>query len=596
MGCSTEEFPSLSGFTLADAQTFAGKSQEVLVAKKTFDGSSPSEFLTLPLISPHPLHHRLHVDQDASISIIMRKSYPLLKNIVESFDFVKHCGIYLRGPTGIGKSYLLYLLASEFRSDRAKYRVTYVNDCAMWRTLGFYFFLEELITTFYDDTINNQSIVEWANTFEECDSDEKKTRMIFDLIAYIRKHDLRWVVIIDQHNALFNPSVVRDFPFSLLYLLSENRRFNITVVISASLNNVGYPSTLKGWLTHEIVANRFDDEEFKVWCDHYLLNGKLKVEYDSEEALDALFWNGGVPYELDLLWNQETNTNTLTAKTTLYRGNRLKEMAEGHAYFCRDLTEEKTHNLEECVCRMALGMAPPNIEVGMNRQLFHIIPDNVVDGKWIIAALNPIAREALITYHVKDKLMNSLGFAAEIVFYGDFTKDIKGRIIEKYMTTMLELSKRFSFQARKLTKSGTVSKIFVSKIVEIRNIFHFSGNKVPSQRFNYHESRLFIPSSPNYPGFDFFIWNHIDEVIMAFQVTVQKPFTGHSMVTDRESENYKLWLNIFFERFGKPVKSMEVYWITHSTCLGKSPNFFDHIILLDDFLYDFPALLKLRLG
>jgi len=46
-----------------------------------------------------------------------------------------------------------------------------------------------------------------------------------------------------------------------------------------------------------------------------------------------------------------------------------------------------------------LGLSPPIIAVGMDRQLFNIVPDN--DGVRIITALNPVAGKALITFHGK---------------------------------------------------------------------------------------------------------------------------------------------------------------------------------------------------
>jgi hypothetical protein len=55
---------------------------------------------------------------------------------------------------------------------------------------------------------------------------------------------------------------------------------------------------MKGWHTHDIPSHRFDQEEFKVWCDHYLPEDNTTVNHESEQAMDAFFWTGGVPYEL----------------------------------------------------------------------------------------------------------------------------------------------------------------------------------------------------------------------------------------------------------------------------------------------------------
>jgi hypothetical protein len=151
------------------------------------------------------------------------------------------------------------------------------------------------------------------------------------LINYINVKNLQWIVICDQHNALFSPSVVKEFPFSLITYLSKHRGSNMKIVISASANNEGYPTEMKGWYTHDISSHRFDQEEFKVWCDHYVLEDSTKVNHESEEAMDALFWTGGVPYELDLLWKQPKKT--LIHKTLIYRSERVKDMRLSHAKF-----------------------------------------------------------------------------------------------------------------------------------------------------------------------------------------------------------------------------------------------------------------------
>ncbi|XJO77866.1 hypothetical protein BDV3_002391 [Batrachochytrium dendrobatidis] len=361
----TPEFPSLPSLSFAAVQEFAGKSQEALVSVQeslvgaTFPGSSS---LFLPLISPHQLQQRFNVADDDSVLVVIRKSYPLLKSEIISLNNKKYSGIYVRGPVGVGKSYLLYLLASEYRLNRPYYRVTYINDCKSWRTDPYGYLLEELVTTFYTDFVDNKSIVDCC---EIVASSEKEKMMMF--------------------------------PFSIIDYIAINRGSNIKVVISASANNEGYPTEMKGWQTHDISSHRFDDDEFKVWCDHYELETIGKVNPESEQAVDALYWTGGVPYELDLLWKQPKMT--LVEKTLEYREKRVEEMAESHGKFCDKLSEEKKLNLKECISRMAFRMVPPEINVGMDRQLFDIVSDE--HGAKIITALNPVARRSLLAYHGK---------------------------------------------------------------------------------------------------------------------------------------------------------------------------------------------------
>ena len=262
------------------------------------------------------------------------------------------------------------------------------------------YILRELITTFYDDFIEEKSILEWCQAVTGSDREEEMVMIMLEsLIDYIQMKKLQWIVICDQHNAFYTRSVVvEQFPFNLINYLSRKRRSNIKIVISASANNEGYPTEMKGWQTHDISSHRFDQEEFKVWCDYYLLEDNTNVNHESEEALDALFWTGGVPYELHLLWKQPRKT--LIEKTMLYRRERVRDMMGSHGRYYKMLIDRERDNLAECIARMLLGVSPPEGLIGMDKIFFDIIKDDD-SGHEIITALNPVARRALLCYHGK---------------------------------------------------------------------------------------------------------------------------------------------------------------------------------------------------
>jgi hypothetical protein len=151
------------------------------------------------------------------------------------------------------------------------------------------------------------------------------------------------------------------------------------------------------------------------------------------------------------------------------------------------------------------------------------------------------------------------------------------------------MSKRLSFKFRNTTKTGLSTGNPILKNVEIGNTIHFSENKLPLQKsLENRATTLFVPKS--YPEFDFFVWNADEQVLMAFQVTVTKPFTSHPKI-DGTSDNCKLWLNFCFKDSAQ--KPMEVYWIT-SSCVGNPENFEgSRIIIFDELYEDFPALEKI---
>ncbi|KAK6093400.1 hypothetical protein MT418_006026 [Batrachochytrium dendrobatidis] len=240
---------------------------------------------------------------------------------------------------------------------------------------------------------------------------------------------------------------------------------------------------------------------------------------------------------------------------------------------------------------MALRLSPPEINIGMDRQLFNIIEDE--DGHKIITALNPVARRALLGYHGRG-LMTCLGFLAEIVLKGTYyPNSIKGKISEMYITTMLELSQLFTFEFRKvanIAKIGSPEDSTERKSIEIKSVVRFLTNKLPPKTsFHKNVTSLFVPESPNYPRFDFFLWDSQRQVMMGFQVTVHNPFSDHPKMT-----NSQTWQRFCFGN--SKQTPMELYWVVPKRCIGTDTASVvdDSIILFEDLISDFPALGKLN--
>ena len=577
----TPEFPSLPIISLPATVEFADKSQKALESVDFFANATS---LFLPLISPHQLQQRFSVGDDDSVFVVMRNAYSMLKDEVDNLNNRKYSGIYVRGPVGVGKSYLLYILAAQYHLDRKNYRVTYINDCKSWRNDRYGYLLQEFVMTFYNDSIDGKSIVEWCKQVIGSEKEEKMMMMMESLINYMKASNLHWIVICDQHNALYNPSVVKEFPFNVIEYISNNRGANLKVVISASANNEGYPTEMKGWHTHDITSHHFDETEFKTWCQHYLLEGN-EVDPESEEAIDAWYWTGGIPYELDLLWKQPKSI--LGEKTLLYCEERVRDMRFDHGKFYKTLVDKERFNLEECISRMALGLSPPEGLEGMDRQIFDIVRNQ--EKEKVITALNPIARRALLGYHGFG-LLSSLGLVAELVLKGaDYTNSMKGKISEMYITTILELSQRFSFPKRKIANiTQNTAKL---QNIEIKAVVHFSSNKLPPKlSFKRTFTTLFVPDSPNYPRFDFFLWNSERQILMGFQVTVRSPFINHPKMTNSQE-----WQRFCFGNSKQTV--MELYWIVPKRCIGTDFDSVkeDYVVYFEDLANEFPALLKLVL-
>lgn len=125
---------------------------------------------------------------------------------------------------------------------------------------------------------------------------------------------------------------------------------------------------------------------------------------------------------------------------------------------------------------------------------------------------------------------------------------------------------------------------------------HFGGSGTPASDFNKGHNTLFIPSNPNYPGYDFFYWDAQKNRIYAFQVTLTKPFTKHSKL-DKESvkTNCDEWKNYCAGSF---LPELWSFWvIPEECCYGAMDSTEDiYVVFLECLHNAFPALKKLGLG
>jgi len=174
----------------------------------------------------------------------------------------------------------------------------------------------------------------------------------------------------------------------------------------------------------------------------------------------------------------------------------------------------------------------------------------------------------------------------------NYLNTIKGKISEIYITAMLELSQLFKFRFRKIAniaKIGLPDDFSKVMSIEIKSVVHFLTNRLsPKTSLRKNVTTLYIPESPNYPRFDFFLWDSDRQLMMGFQVTVLNPFSDHPKMT-----NSQLWQRFCFGNCKKTP--MELYWIIPKCCVGTNTKSIvnDIIILFEDLVCDFPALGKL---
>jgi hypothetical protein len=112
------------------------------------------------------------------------------------------------------------------------------------------------------------------------------------------------------------------------------------------------------------------------------------------------------------------------------------------------------------------------------------------------------------------------------------------------------------------------------------NVIHFPEHGVPSSTFsNPTQTTLFVPTSPHYPGFAFFIWYPEELRLLGFQVTIVKPFTRHTQFSSSDiASNIDQWkkycgAELFELHWIIPQKC----WIQANSCRDNKVTFFHDI-------------------
>ncbi len=479
--------------------------------------------INLPLISPNPLSYRIRIENDV-VPAIVRRAYFLLKDAVLGD---RDTPLYVHGPRGVGKSYILYMLATNLvirqRTAPFQTRVTYINDCEAWILGDHEYFLTELVATFFHDDVELNilsKVKAIQETFDQPTRNNQILKLLSELKAFVFRKNLRWFVIFDQLNAFQDGkslSSTAELALRIVRLFEKTRSRQVTVLGSASANNERYSLDFEDWATFSIgvIPNRYNERECQLWCDHH------QLVQTADSTREILYYTGGIPLELEVY--NAIESESFCEKLEEYKSSRLEALIVSHRKFCESLTSPNDKmNLRECLGRMALYLSPPKYLTGMDRQLF-VVEDKEGHGKRIVE-LFPLAREAVMSLH-SDIIEDSLRMVAEVVFkdQSNYTNDVKGHVVKRYIIASLEEKMSYNFTCRKLGKRSDIC--FQG---EIQSVVYFDGKCCPI-RSTISDSvcTLIVPTSSECPGMDFFIWDPTDPQLLAVQVTTQQSLKGH---------------------------------------------------------------------
>ncbi|CAG8787851.1 5620_t:CDS:2, partial [Dentiscutata erythropus] len=508
-----------------------------------------SEIINLPQLSENKVQNRIHIREGKLPFICRRNCVEIFRKVVDSIEEQNVSrGLYIFGPSGLGKSYSIYYLVAQLRLHN-NLRVTYINSCEEWWKshdhVPYEFLLNELICTFSNDELSPLTVADWiefvirgltkrlsdkldkltehskwveAFMMSSSNSIEERFKtFIKELRTYARENEYLWIWVFDQYNALHKYDVHVKFPFSLVKTLPTFLDEIGLIIVSASANNEVFPKEFKLWEKFFMYSG-YTDDEFLEWCK--MRNYKIDRNPQLKSQLDSIrFWTNSYPLELDL-WHM-TNGSSLVEKTSNYLDMRGTEILSNHHIFRKNLDHNELISLNSCVVSMILGSTKPDVIYGMNRQFMYeksvSETDEEGDTNATIVAIHPLAQQAIIDSHPEHPLNELRDMVSDVFNKGEYSNDTKGRFAELYIKTLLEYTKTLEF---KITEPGRKRTVAYDLNFKLSQIIKFIGNDIPTEGFNMEKNALFLPQSDNYPGVDFLVWDHCSKILFSFQVTI----------------------------------------------------------------------------
>jgi hypothetical protein len=145
------------------------------------------------------------------------------------------------------------------------------------------------------------------------------------------------------------------------------------------------------------------------------------------------------------------------------------------------------------------------------------------------------------------------------------------------------------YQFRKFSESSL--NVFADKSIIFDKVFRIIDNDVPSSSFKVYRNVLFFPESPDYPGVDFLIWSTEDEVLLAFQIAINKlndRKNADNFINGSNGSLKNKWANLF------RIDESKVYFIliAHDNDIYKvtKSSFNELYIPFSNIKDQFPAL------
>jgi hypothetical protein len=529
----------------------------------TLCDDSKTYSIALPLADKSSLSERLKFnicdETNQTVFIItelIANAYQTLSKWMDSILVTeKHSNLFI-GTTGIGKSAAMYVSSFAFRaSHNDGIRVTFISAETWISAMDpIVEVLVALVRTFYSDVVgpppdpnipmprerdqsSDSDAVHNSNLFAWClyvmngyifldpESTVKATvrlgQFVGRLIGFVTKNKLRWIFIVDQHNALYAQNKYDEPPFMIVHNMHQwFTRSDTFLILACSRNSELYDYPPKS-LVNSDIDNRCNTVFTKSQIVRLLelLNYEKKFEYRLDVVADSIMQcSSGTPLEV----SQYCIETAITPRNNTYGRNPEEDMVQ----YCSVAESEIT-----TLTMRFVAMKKNN---GMDMESYRrVLVDVIAQAPYDVTSYMDRVDRRFVRYVEEDSgsghlqainqtvlrvFQNMVLLAQENEFTKLFTSltnmtlsnSVYYCVAELYMIRQLLQQNEHTFSLKYHSNKSVLNS---GDSITFRNrlkLFRFKGSsrfRVPEYAFKGGSaSAIYVPDDKQYPGVDFLIY------------------------------------------------------------------------------------------
>ena len=517
--------------------------------------------------------------------------------------------LYLSGMKGIGKSFMVYQMVAKLMTDTDNYRVIYIhqvdasiikNTLKILKVITYYDFLDEQTNKF---TNNFQS---WLNKLDKnvsdflkfsisCDDYAIANDIISNLSEYYAnnfKDKIELIFIYDQINEIIGKKHI----YGKQYLFLRGIINDYRTVVSASANNEEENLNVLEGSQLTTLPVSFNLKQFLIYRSFN--SNALKYVQTEAEAKQVLSVTGGVPYELSRFFCPKAadSLNDLMIKyaNDFIRPNSKERFSNSTVIkWLVDLKNQDEKDVAiDNIARTILGSNIKFLNDRYDKRIFSLIE---IDNLYYLKPFSCFAMNSILLNYGK-YLNNPLNKEFEAIMNSNsgYSNSTFGNFVEVFIIQSLCIKSlcnpKFIIQFPVHVYSKNQLEFLQMNDYEL---IYFAGlTTPPTQKFiNPFKNKLYRPLASNYPGYDFFYFDSVNNNFYLIQITNQENPLDHVLKNDNKILTIKSD-NKSYEYHPKSYLSKAINeWIKY---LPTKPNFIEIWILNKRYLQKFKKSVEIE--